>query len=200
MKKLLQLIITITTALFIFGCADKVAFKEQLPLKNSALVYVYAKQIIVDGDDLSIGKFKLMVDDKLIDVVLVENEYTPINLKAQKIEISATKDSLITKKVTINLLPGDVYYLRATLAEGGDFNFEKVSASIGLKEIKKTKLHGSSVEEKNDAVVLIDERTEEVVLKKSKIEQIKDANQLKIDGILTQKEFDKLKKEILDAN
>ena len=198
MKKLLQLTITIITAIFIIGCASKLPFKEQLPLKDSALVYVYVKQVVLSEDGSAIAKFKLMVDDKLIDIILDENEYTPIDLKPQKVDISATKDALITKKVTLDLSSGNVYYLRVTPTEGSDFNFEAINTLVAQEEIKKTLLHGSSIED-NNAVVLKVKKVEEVVIK-SKIQQIKEANQLKIDGILTQKEFERLKSDILDAN
>lgn len=197
MKKILIILLTITIASIFTACADKTPFKEQTPLSNSALVYVYAKQVILDEDGSSVARFQLLVDDKSIGIRLVENEYTPLDLKAQNVKISSVKDALITKEITLDLKDGDIYYLRAQMLNGDNFKFEIVERYIALEEIAKTKLYGSFMKDSIDSLINVDKKTK---AEKSKIEQIKDANQLKIDGIITQEEFEKLKVDILNAN
>ncbi|MCW9027155.1 MAG: DUF2846 domain-containing protein, partial [Thiovulaceae bacterium] len=154
MNTIIKSLITITITLLLFGCADKVQFKEQTPLTDSALVYVYAKNIVQNNDDMSIGKYFLQIDRVRIDETLIENEYTAINLKASKeVKISATRSALITKDVSLNTQAGEIYFLRINTLPGGDFEFEKVDSNIGFEEIKKTTLSGASVEEKIDSLI-----------------------------------------------
>ena len=205
MNKIIKTIITISLSLMLFGCADKVPFKEQSTLDNSALVYVYAKVKTVNDDDSIAGEYSISVDSKRLDVRLVEGEYIPIDLKAPaKVNISATMGAIITKDITIDVRESNMYYIRAMVTEGSNFNFEQVSSEVGLSEIQNTVLSGSSVEDINEALAV--DTTEEKGAAKAahtggnKIQKIKDAHQLKVDGIITQDEFEKLKAEILDAN
>jgi len=199
MNKILKTIITVTFSFILFGCADKVPFKEQMPMSNSALVYVYAKSKVLSDDNYTETAYALSVDDKHLDVRLVEGEYTTIDLKApSNVKISATLGAIITKTLVLDVHSSQAYYLRATIIEGSSFKFEQLSADEALKELKKTVLSGSSVEDTNEA--LAEKAKEQENNSKSKIDKIKEAHKLYVDGVITQEEFKKLKKEILDAN
>ncbi|QFR50247.1 hypothetical protein FJR48_11105 [Sulfurimonas lithotrophica] len=210
MNTIIKTLITLTITLSFFGCADKVPFKEQDPLENSALVYVYANKILQDNDAMNMGKYFLQINRIGIDKTLVENEYTAINLKASKnVQISATRSALITKDIDFSTESGKTYFFRINTLPGGDFEFEEVDSTIGLKEIKKTKLSGSILEKKIESLIYDDDKEEKEPIKvapkveyvsKSKIEKIKEAHKLKEEGILTEEEFKKLKTEILNAD
>ncbi len=197
--KILKLLLPLSI-LLIVGCGKKIPFKEQDTLKNSALVYVYAKQTTSNEDDVILGKYMLRVNDKTIGIVLEEGEYTPIDLKpSSSTLLSATKGALITKDITLDLKAGDIYYLRAVSKSGGDFTFTKLDSSKALPELRKTVLFGSDAEDENEVLIKKDENKQidkEIAPSQSKSQKIRDAHLLKKDGIITQEEFEKLKAEI----
>ena len=198
MKTLIQTLIILILSLSFFGCGAKVPFKEQKPLDNSALVYVYATQ---NQDSGSYGRYFLQIDGVGIDVTLVENEYTYINLKAhKKVKVSATRSALITKNISLDTKANDIYYLRINTLQEGSFEFENVDEKTALKEIKNTTLHGEVLEETISALISDEpkeESSEVTDADSSKLEKIKEANKLKEDGIISQEEFEKLKADIL---
>jgi len=201
MNKIIKTLITITITLSFIGCADKVPFKEQSPMANSTLVYVYANKSVQNEEETTVGKYALQIDRVAIGTTLVEGEYTAINLKSKKeVQISATRSALITKDIFLHTKTDAIYFIRINTLAGGTFELETVDKNIGLKEIKKTTLSGATLEEQIDSYIVEDK--EPLKVKKSetsKTQKIKEAYQLKKDGIITGLEFDKLKAEIIDA-
>ncbi len=201
MKKL-QIFLLSIVLLFITACGDRVAFKPQEPLSNAALVYVYVSPYseLIEGEYTSY--YVIRINNKRLDARVYKNEYIALDVKPGKTTFSATRAEIEEKSLSLDLEAGHIYYLRVTgdLEDGG-FKFERVSDKVGAKEIKTTGLSGSMVNSPEYIVTELIENDKEQEPKDSsrasKTQEIEKAYALKEKGIISQKEFEQLKADIL---
>ncbi len=201
MKKAYILLLSIVL-LFISACGNKVAFKPQEPLSNAALVYVYISPWSEDIEREYTSFYIIRLNNKRLDARLYKNEYIALDVKPGNTTFSATRAAIEEKSLTLKLEPGHIYYLRVTGdLEDGSFKFEHVSDTVGAKEIKTTGLSGSMVNSPEYIVTELIENDKEQEQKDSstlsKTQEIEKAYALKEKGIISQKEFEQLKADIL---
>ena len=210
MKKI-KVFIMLMISLSIIGCGSKVPFKEETPLKDAALVYVYMPEYGELVESSSSQNYTIRINDKRVEQKIKSNEYISFNLKPEQIKFSAIRAYIEEKAITLDLKAGEVYYLRIrdSLANGG-FSFENVSNAVGTKEIVKTELAGSLLEDVdsviNELVDVSGPAKEEVIIKpksssssssSSKLDELEKAYKMKEKGILTEDEFKTLKSQII---
>ena len=104
-----------------------------------------------------------------------------------------------------------IYYLKITQYPDS-FDFENMqNKSIALTQIKKTGLNNSVYEDEKDIITKIiqpnqkEQKVKKVVKTQTKVttnndkmSKIKEAYKMKQDGLITEKEYNKLKREILE--
>ncbi|QOY54470.1 hypothetical protein HUE87_11420 [Candidatus Sulfurimonas marisnigri] len=213
---------TILLILLVFtACSSKVAFAKQEPLQGASLVYVYVPQFVSTGENGNMGSYKIRINNKRVESKIFEGEYQVFNLKPEKISISVTKDGIEERKLQMDFKEGESYYLRVINdVQNNNFSFVQAEKGVALKEIAKTGLSGSRAIELDNIItelVTPDEKQEstpivsaplapkpavqkvqiETLTTSSKMDEVKKAYQLKVDGILSEDEFTKLKAEIL---
>ncbi len=202
MKTIKTLLLSLTL-LLISGCGSKVPYKTQEPLKNAALVYIYVTDTNNFTDNLETSIYQIRINGKKIKQKISHNEYMPLDLKADEVTISTTRTQIEERSLTLHLEAGKIYYLRVkTDMDDGGFEFEEVKKSIGMQEIVKTTLAGATLEDKDAKLTELMESKKSDAGKKesfSKIDEIKKAHELKEQGIISNEEFEALKKEILNA-
>lgn len=207
MKKL-KIYILLAAALLIIGCGSKIPFKEQRVLENSSLVYIYVPQITGFSEGGSYHNYLIRINNKKVANRVSAGEYTTLDLKPNKIKLSATRASIEEKALELELQEGKTYYLRVLEnAENGSFVFERVSAEIGAAEIAKTGVAGSMIDdidntltelvggEKTDAPQQTQVQTPVAPI--SKIDELQKAYELKEKGIISEEEFKTLKSQII---
>lgn len=91
MKTLKILLLTITL-LLITACGNRTPFKQQEPLENAALVYVYASVQVMTDESSSDPEYSIRINNKPYMQRVKEGEYIVLNLKPQAMTISATKN------------------------------------------------------------------------------------------------------------
>jgi len=230
MKKSLIASAILAISLLFSACGTKVPFKVSKPLDNSAIVYVYVVDGVSSGEDSGHSEYNILINGKRYLERIESGEYMLFNLKANPTLISAVKSQIIEEDIKLNLKAGDINYLRITdNTDSGEFGFEQISPSQARKEIAKTGLAGSSLENpKNIITELVgmnDDETKEskptmseaqidaIIEKKlsskgistnapastssSKLDKIKEAYEMKKQGILSDDEFKALKADIL---
>lgn len=202
MKNIKTALLAIALLLF-SGCGSKVPFKSEEPLENAALVYIYVTSAISTVESSSSADYNIRINNKRVLQRVKSGEYTLYNLKPENLTLSAVRSQIEEKKLTLDLKAGEVYYLRVRdNLENGGFVFEKVSKEVGAKEIAKTGLAGSIMEEKSSIVteiveVINPEDTQKLQAPLSKPDELQKAYNLKEKGILSEEEYKALKKEIL---
>ena len=220
MKNILLKSTILIIALLFSACGAKVGFKKDEPLDGAALVYVYVPTLISSGDSSSTDSYKIRINNKRVDSKIFEGEYKVFNLKPDTISMSVTKGGIEERTLKIDFKAGQIYYLRVVNdLENNLFSFTQVDSTEALKELSKTGLSGSKAieldniitefmekEPKQEEVVqvvakpvvpVVKQIKSEPVTTSSKMDELKKAHQLKVDGILTEDEFKKLKAEIL---
>jgi len=206
MKKNIIFSIFISISLLFVACS-KTPFKKEEPLKGAALVYIY----VTPGNSINeidrIPYYEVRINGKNTEGKIYPHEFLKYNLDADSVEISVARDVLEKKSLTINLTRGETYYLRVkSYADGfAKFDFELVPSEKALQEIKDTKYAVYENAETLGILVKEDVKKENKEVKensaeKSKTDKIKEAFELKKEGIITEDEFKKLKAEILDAD
>ncbi len=210
----LKLTLLAITMIALTACGTRVPFKEQQPLENSALVYVYVKQHISTDDDLSVSRYKIRINNKQVEGRINSNEHMVFNVKPQSMTFSATRAQIEEHTLSLTPKTGNIYYLRVVgNLDGGQFEFAQVSSSVGGQEIQSTGLSGSTaievdsiltelVDEEKDENVIVDKKSPKETLSKvqssqTSLQEIEHAYKLKEQGILTQAEFDAMKAKIL---
>lgn len=199
MKKIVP-ILSIIFLLFLSGCGTKVPYKVQEPLKEASLVYVYVTSINNFGENLSESSYQIRINNKKTTKKIMNNEYIAFNLKTGDITISVTRTQIEERSIKLHLEAGKTYYLRIkTDIDDGGFEFEEVKKSVGIQEIVKTNLAGATQEDNNStkSPLIQTETQDEKKDTLSKTDEIKKAYELKNQGIISNEEFEALKKEIL---
>lgn len=236
MKNILKALGFIVISLVFTACGTKEPFKAKKPLKESALVYIYVVNGSIMDDSASHSDYNIRINNKRYLERIESGEYMVFNLKPNPTLMSAVKGQIVEEHIKLNLKAGDVNYLRITdNIDSGEFGFEQVSPNEARKEISKTGLAGSSVDDpkniiteligmdekdssivkaKSDAVPTMTEAEIDAIIEKkladkgvsssvpaytesSKLEKIKEAFEMKKQGILTDNEFKSLKADIL---
>ena len=201
MKKITIITLTIIS-LLISGCGSKVPYKSQEPLENASLVYIYVTATNNFTDTLATSIYQVRINGKKVKQKIAHNEYMALDLKTNEITISATRTQIEERSLKLKLENGKIYYLRVkTDMDDGGFEFEEVKGSVGMQEIVKTGLAGSTLEDKDTKLTeLVGSKNSDEVKKEkfSKIDEIKKAHNLKEQGVISNEEFEALKKEILD--
>ncbi len=202
MKTIKTLLLSLTL-LLISGCGSKVPYKSQEALKNAALVYIYVTDTNNFTDSLATSIYQVRINGKKIKQKIAHNEYMPLDLKADEVSISTTRTQIEERSLTLKLEAGKIYYLRVkTDVDDGGFEFEEVKKSVGMQEIVKTTLAGATLEDEDAKLTELvkTDKTHEVKKESfSKTDEIKKAHNLKEQGIISNEEFEALKKEILNA-
>jgi hypothetical protein len=203
MKKSIILALLISTSLFFTACT-KTPFKKEQPLKGTALVYVYVMADNGINDTDRIPYYEVKINKKSTDGKIYPQEHLKYNLDADNVTISVVRNDVEKRTIDLNLKRGEIYYLRVVGFSDRflGYNYEQIEPEIALQEIKDTVY---AIREDSEALdILVTKESEakashQTESKKSKTQQIKDAHQLKQDGIINEAEFLKLKTEILDA-
>jgi hypothetical protein len=208
MKKIINSLLILAISLLFVSCT-KTPFKEETPLTNSALVYVYVVEGEIDNDAFKIPYYEVKINEKFVEGKIYPHEFLKYNLDADSVTIEVVRNDIEKKGVKLDLKRGESHFLRVKNNGSGfaKFDFEVVPRSQALSEIKETKY--AKYEDAGVLDILI---TKDDVKKgeakashpsgevKSKTQKIKEAHALKEDGIITDQEFQKLKAEILDAD
>ncbi|WP_294960733.1 hypothetical protein [Sulfurimonas sp.] len=209
-------ILLLSIALFLItACGNRTPFKTQTPLEKASLVYIYTLSQVSFDDNPSNPEYSIRINNKRYSQRIKEDEYIALNLKPQKMTISATKKQIEEKVLNMDLKIGQIYYVKMITKDGGSFEFVQVNNDIGSKEITKTGLAGSSEEaEENIITEFINPKdtesvevkattttlvptTNQTVAPMSKTDEIMKAYDLKQKGIINDEEFKTLKINIL---
>jgi hypothetical protein len=212
MKKI-KIALAVAMALVISGCGSKVPFKAQEPLEGASLVFVYVPESYGDVESVAYQSYSLRVNNKRVGERLKSGEYSTLDLKANPVKLSATRDQIEEKSINLDLKAGETYYLKIRdNLEKGAFAFEQVSKEIGAKEIAKTGVAGSMIEgldntltelvgsdkaEEKQRVEAKSETKVEVKGPTSKVDELEKAYKLKEKGIISDEEFKTLKSQII---
>ena len=224
--KILKTVTLTLVLLLITACGSRVPFKKQQPLENSALVYVYVPENVTADEDTDVYEYSIRINNKRHMERITEGEYMVFNLKPLTIDISATRAQIEEHKETIKLQAGQIYYFKIQKQDDATFTFERVEPSTASAEIAKTGLAGSTLEDENDNISEFvnfnkDKKESKKVAAKvpvatpvtnptptktkaskkrvtaSKLDEIKEAYQMKKDGLISDEEFQTIKSEIL---
>jgi hypothetical protein len=226
--KTTKILLLSITLLLITACGNKTPFKEQEPLENAALVYIYAPVQILSDENSNAPEYSIRINNKPYMQRVREGEYIVLNLKPQAMTISATRKQVEEKVLDMDLKTGQIYYLKMLTLDGGTFDFVQVKNSIASKEIASTGLAGSSEESQENIITefVNPKETETMQVKAastpvvapvvvpqastprattpqapasmSKTDEIMKAYEMKEKGILNDEEFKTLKTNILN--
>ena len=220
MKKINTLIL-LAILLLISACGNKLAFKPQEALTNGSLVYIYVPVRVSSDDGSTASDYMIRINNKLYKRRIEQGEYISLELKSNQTKISVTKREIEEKVLDLNLQASKIYYLKITddMSDGG-FMFEVMDAKKGLKEISKTGLAGTNEESSQNVITEFfkpeEKKSSEIKETKttqktsiappppstkqniSKTDEIMKAYGLKEKGVITDKEFNALKTDILN--
>ena len=212
MKKLYAISLILFVTLFFIGCSKPIPFKKETPLKNAALVYIFAQKQDTDDENANENSsYIIKIDDKKIKDRLAIDRYIKFNIKPGMIKFSTVRDGIFEKSVKFNAQAGKTYYLKITQYPD-NYDFKNMQdKNKALSQIKKTGLNDSVYEDKKDIITkIIQPYQKEQKVKKEvktqtnistnndKMSKIKEAYKMKQDGLITEKEYNKLKREILE--
>ena len=150
--KIVKILLVSAIVLLITACGNKLPFKKRQPLENAALVYIYVPSSVSTGEDTQTYDYSIRINNKRYLERIADGEYLALNLKPLTIDISATRNQVVEHKLKVTLQSGKIYYFKIDKTDGGGFSFERVDASVGLKEIAKTGLAGSMVEDESNII------------------------------------------------
>jgi len=199
MKKLIFKITVLSLALLFASCGSRVPFVEKEVTNDSALLYIYASKNLGDTEETSDPLYTLKLNNKRLEQKIRMNEYVVYYIKPSSVKLSAIRASIEEHSVTLELKAGQTYYLRVDgNLDNDNFSLTQVENSIALKEIKKTGLAGSTdIEEESIVTEIITDKNDQQKHAPSKSDEIKEAYKMKVNGLITQEEYNKLKTEIL---
>ena len=206
MKKTINTLLILALTLLFVSCT-KTPFKEEKPLANSELVYVYVLDSGNENDAFKIPYYEIKINSKPVEGKIYPYEFLKYNLDSESVTIEAVRNQIEKKALKVDLTKGKAHYLKITSHGSGfaNFDFEVVSKEKALQEIKSTKYAIPEEGEVLDILVTKEklekqQQSKQVNVSQTKAQKIKDAHALKQDGIITDQEFEKLKAEIINAN
>lgn len=213
MKKITTLLLSLSL-LFLSACGSKIPFKQQEPLENSALVYIYLPSNVGTSDSDNSSDYNIRFNGRRVMERISSDEYMAFNVKPEQVTVSVVRKQIEERSIALDLKVGQIYYLKILdNLDGGGFDFVRVNKRVAYPELAKTGLAGSSVESEDNIInVFTDEAKKEAVVvapatqatqqapaasKMSKMDEIQKAFNMKEKGILSDEEFKALKAEIL---
>lgn len=214
MKKILVLSSLLAVVAMFSGCGSKSPYKEQKPLDDAALVYVYVvPQSGIDENNKD-HAYKIKVNGKSVEGYVKTDEYMALDLKPGKVEVSATRADVETQSLKLDLKAGDIHYLKVKSYSDAFAKFDiiKEQTAVAKKEIAKTvdaaskniiekEIEGVSVfAQKKEPVkesVVQSTTTPAISAPVSKTDELEKAYKLKEKGIITEEEFKTLKSQII---
>ena len=194
-KIFLQLTLLLFTVTF--AACSKMPFKEQTPLLDSALVYIYVSEDESINETYINPSYEITLNSEKIKDSIKINEYISFHLKPQNLTATATRSDIESQDLELQLEAGKAYFLRVRSFSDdfGKFKFVVVDNNMALNEIKDAAL-ATEIEKKEEFINSLIKQ-EDSNKNPSKTDEIKKAYKLKTDGVITDEEFKKLKAEIL---
>lgn len=198
MKNIFYKSIVLMIMILFTACGSRIPFvAKELP-KNNALVYIYVSDDIGSGDTTTDSLYAIRINSKNIKQKIKMNEYLVFEMKPKNTSISVVRNSIEEHKLELNLKASNIYYLRVdTNLDNDAFSFTQIDNRIASKEIAKTGLAGSTAVEEDTIITEVINNSLSNTKKLSKPDEIRAAYKLKVDGLITELEYKKLKTEIL---
>lgn len=215
MKKIILLSSLLAVVAIFSGCGSKSPYKEQKPLDDAALVYVYVAPQSGIAENNKDHAYKIKVNGKNVEGYVKTDEYVALDLKPGKVEVSATRADVETNSLKLDLKAGDIHYLKVKSYSDafGKFDVIKEQTAVAKKEIAKTvdatskniiekEIEGVSVfadkqEPTKESVPQIAAPTVAAQIPASKTDELEKAYKLKEKGVITDEEFKTLKSQII---
>ncbi|MDP2892840.1 MAG: SHOCT domain-containing protein [Sulfurimonas sp.] len=213
MKKILILSSLLSVVVMFSACSSKSPYKEQKPLEEAVLVYVYVVSQSGVAENYKDHAYKIKVNGKGVDGLVKTDEYMALDLKPGNIEVSATRADIETQSIKLNLKAGDVHYLKVKSFSDAFAKFDliKEQSVVAKKEIAKTVDATSKniIEKEIEGVTVFADKKAPVVetavpvqlsapqVPTSKTDELEKAYKLKEKGIISEEEFKTLKSQII---
>jgi len=167
---------------------DKFVFEEignrDFKKANTGLTYIYFDQIV------SMRLIKAVGDDKFEDITKIAVLSLHDTKMALKTSINSVKAMRFKELISNNDNKGMFDKIIIKMIDNTSYEFRLLSLDVGQNLVQ---LFEAWKKENNIANVLTQSSNNE----KSKADTLREYNELLKDGIITQEEFDKLKKELL---
>jgi len=195
MKKIILFLIPM-----LFLACSKTPFKENKPLLNSSLVYIYVEENSNFNDTIIDPCYEIRLDSTKIDGCIKSENFIELNnLESKKIIITAIRNDIEKKELIIDLDKGETYFYKISTGSDkfNDFNINRVEKKLALQEISKMNFFNAPKKNKNFLEVISTTTISKIENPISKTDEINKAYKLKVDGLITEKEYQKLKTEIL---
>lgn len=198
MKKTSFYLTMIIFSILFNGCS-KTPFKEQEPLENSALVYIYVMPDDGINDTNRIPFYEVELNGIYTDGKMYPYEYLKFNIAKKDIEVSVKRNKIEKKSLKLSLAHRKTYFLKVQSFSDtfNGYRYELVEPKEALKEIVDTKYALYNVKDEEQDILV---KEVENITPISKTDELRKAHQLKVDGLINEAEYQKLKAEILDAN
>jgi hypothetical protein len=216
MKKILILSSLLSVVVMFSACGSKSPYKEQKPLEEAALVYVYVVSQSGVAENYKDHAYKIKVNGKGVDGLVKTDEYMALDLKPGNVEVSATRADIETQSIKLDLKAGDVHYLKVKSFSDAFAKFDliKEQSIVAKKEIAKTVDATSKniIEKEIESVTVFADKKALVVesaaqtpapvqlpvqAPASKTDELEKAYKLKEKGIISEEEFKTLKSQII---
>lgn len=214
MKKILVLSSLLVVVTMFSGCGSKSPYKEQKPLDDAALVYVYVAPQSGVAENNKDHAYKIKVNGKSVEGYVKTDEYVALDLKPGKVEVSATRADVETQSLKLDLKAGDIHYLKVKSHSDAFAKFDiiKEQTAVAKKEIAKTVDATSKnvIEKEIEGVSVFADKKEPikesapqvaaptvVQTPASKTDELEKAYKLKEKGVITDEEFKTLKSQII---
>ncbi|MDD5399634.1 MAG: SHOCT domain-containing protein [Sulfurimonas sp.] len=211
MKKILILSSLLAVAVMFSACGSKSPYKEQKPLDDAALVYVYVVSQSGVADNNKDHAYKIKVNGKNVEGYVKADEYIALDLKPGSVEVTAIRADVEAQSIKLELKAGDINYLKIKSFSDGFAKFDiiKSQSVVAKKEIAKTVSANSKniVEKEIESATIFAEKKEPakesvvqstpVAASVSKTDELEKAYKLKEKGIISEEEFKTLKSQII---
>ncbi|OQX59957.1 MAG: hypothetical protein B5M52_01650 [Helicobacteraceae bacterium 4484_230] len=210
MRKILSLcLFAVMLTLFYTGCAPRPEYKPSVQKSNRTLLYVYCLEAVKSSD----YGYEIRVNDMTEPLILRDNGYLVFELDSKDISISAQnsddiagvvdRDTIVLK----NVKKGKSYYVKAIISEGEKVDLVAVDSLKAQKEIKNTVLYDQEENtyhlfvndtDKVSGPAVIESDTASSSVAGSDAQEIEKLYELKEKGVISDDEFRRLKKKIIE--
>jgi hypothetical protein len=210
MKKILHFcLFAVVLMLFYTGCAPRPEYKPSVQKSDKTLLYVYCLEAVKSSD----YSYDIRVNDMPQPLVLRDNGYLVFELDSKDITVSACnsedvagildRDTIVLK----NVEKGKSYYVKAVIGEGEKIDLVVLDSLKAKKEIKNTVLYDQDENTfhlfNNDAdkvsgPAVIGSDTASSPAPGSDAQEIEKLYELKEKGAISDDEFRRLKKKIIE--